>query len=50
MARDPVELPVDGRSSRQNEPSPIEADWQRWNDYGIGLFSKARPREARKAN
>ena len=28
--------PEDRRSA--NEPSPIKATWQRWNDYGIGLL------------
>ena len=32
--------PAAGRrgTAAKNEPSPIEATWQRWNDYGIGLF------------
>ena len=38
MARDRVSLPIDGGPPVANDPSPIEATWQRWNDYGIGLF------------
>jgi tetratricopeptide (TPR) repeat protein len=40
MARDTVNLAVEGGPKASNEPSPIpEKDaWQRWNDYGIGLF------------
>ena len=38
MARDQVSLPIDGGRPAANDPSPIEATWQRWNDYGIGLL------------
>jgi tetratricopeptide (TPR) repeat protein len=38
MARDSVQLAVDGGPSVVNEPSPIKPAWQRWNDYGIGLL------------
>ncbi|QDV33842.1 tetratricopeptide repeat protein [Tautonia plasticadhaerens] len=38
MARDAVELPVSGGPTPENPPSPIEQEWQRWNDYGIGLL------------
>ncbi|WP_422930925.1 multiheme c-type cytochrome [Singulisphaera sp. PoT] len=38
MASDSVQLPVEGGSPVQNTPSPIKDAWQRWNDYGIGLF------------
>jgi tetratricopeptide (TPR) repeat protein len=38
MASDRVFLPVEGGSPIENEPSPIKEVWQRWNDYGIGLF------------
>ena len=38
MARDQVSLPIDGGPAVANDPSPIEATWQRFNDYGIGLF------------
>ena len=36
--RDAVKLPVAGGPPAKNEPSPIKAAWQRWNDYGIGLL------------
>jgi len=40
LAEDEVSLQVAGRS--ESEPQPKEVlkaeDWQRWNDYGIGLF------------
>ncbi|MDB5352970.1 MAG: Tetratricopeptide repeat protein [Planctomycetota bacterium] len=38
MASDSVNLPIEGGAPARNKPSPIEAVWQRWNDYGIGLF------------
>jgi len=38
MARDLVSLPVGGGPPGENEPSSIQATWQRWNDYGIGLY------------
>lgn len=38
MARDSIKLPIAGGPAPENGPSPIEAEWQRWNDYGIGLF------------
>ena len=38
MARDQVSLPVAGGPAAANDPSPIAATWQRWNDYGIGLL------------
>jgi tetratricopeptide (TPR) repeat protein len=38
MARDLVKLPVEGGPKVANDPSPIQEDWQRWNDYGIGLL------------
>ena len=38
MAIDKLELPVAGGSTDRNEPSPIKDEWQRWNDYGIGLL------------
>ena len=40
MAADRVSLAVEGGPKPKNAPSPIpEKDaWQRWNDYGIGLF------------
>jgi tetratricopeptide (TPR) repeat protein len=38
MARDAVQLPVEGGPEAANDPSPIQETWQRWNDYGIGLL------------
>lgn len=38
MAKDAINLPVDGGENVTNPPSPIKDEWQRWNDYGIGLF------------
>ncbi len=38
MARDSVRLAVEGAEAVKDEPSPIQAEWQRWNDYGIGLL------------
>jgi tetratricopeptide (TPR) repeat protein len=39
MASDKITFPVEGanNASVTNEPSKIDL-WQRWNDYGIGLF------------
>jgi tetratricopeptide (TPR) repeat protein len=40
LAYDRVTFPVAGSVERvANPPSPI-AEWQRWNDYGIGLLRK----------
>ncbi len=38
MASDSIRLPVKGEAAVDNPPSPIKDEWQRWNDYGIGLF------------
>ena len=38
MAEDKIQLPVQGGPAATNPPSPIADAWQRWNDYGIGLF------------
>ncbi len=38
MARDEAHLPIEGGPPAANSPSPVEPDWQRWNDYGIGLL------------
>lgn len=51
LAEDAVELPVRGRGETvTNVPSDVPA-WQRWNDYGIGLFleGKAELRQAAEA-
>jgi tetratricopeptide (TPR) repeat protein len=39
LAVDRVTFPVAGGGDVANEPSPI-VEWQRWNDYGIGLLRK----------
>jgi tetratricopeptide (TPR) repeat protein len=38
MASDLVRLPVEGGLAVPVEQSTIEEEWQRWNDYGIGLL------------
>ncbi|MFL5245933.1 MAG: multiheme c-type cytochrome [Gemmataceae bacterium] len=38
MCSDSVTLRVDGFDKVDEQKSPIEPAWQRWNDYGIGLF------------
>ncbi len=41
LARDSVTFPV-GRSDVSTSPvrQPVKPEWQRWNDYGIGLLLK----------
>jgi tetratricopeptide (TPR) repeat protein len=48
MARDEVKLPIAGGPKVENPPSPIEAVWQRWNDYGIGLLLEGGEKGAQK--
>ncbi len=38
MATDRVVLPIAGGAAVENQTSPIQDGWQRWNDYGIGLL------------
>ena len=40
IAEDEVTLPVVAHSAREAEPKTVvkKEEWQRWNDYGIGLF------------
>ncbi len=46
MASDTVTLPVEGvEATVENPPSPIKETWQRWNDYGIGLFLEGKKGE-----
>jgi tetratricopeptide (TPR) repeat protein len=41
LATDRVTFPVEGSTQTvTNAPSKIPLVWQRWNDYGIGLFNK----------
>jgi tetratricopeptide (TPR) repeat protein len=46
LATDTVTFPVSGAAGPpvDNPPSPIADEWQRWNDYGIGLLRKAGPK------
>jgi hypothetical protein len=48
MAGDSVVLPVQGGPAATNEPSPIKDEWQRWNDYGIGLLLEGGTKGANK--
>jgi tetratricopeptide (TPR) repeat protein len=42
LCEDRVTLPVEGSAAEVlAQTSPIEPAWQRWNDYGIGLFLAA---------
>jgi tetratricopeptide (TPR) repeat protein len=41
LAEDRLTFPVAGGAEVHNKPSPIKDEWQRWNDYGIGLLRKA---------
>ena len=50
IASDQITLPVQGPGSTaapENKPSAIP-EWQRWNDYGIGLFLESTDRGAEK--
>jgi hypothetical protein len=45
LAEDRITFPVAGsKVVVSNKPSPIKDEWQRWNDYGIGLLRKAGPK------
>jgi len=49
IARDQLSLPVAPVGAAViGEPSPVDA-WERWNDYGIGLFRKRGTGELRQA-
>ncbi len=48
MASDQVALTVAGQSLATNPPSPIKEEWQRWNDYGIGLFLEGQAKGGQK--
>ena len=48
LAEDRVTFPVGEGLAVENPPSKIE-EWQRWNDYGIGLLRKAGSGELRQA-
>lgn len=53
LAQDRVIFPVQGKSTDVENPPVDFPEWQRWNDYGIGLFlkgqGKAEPRQAEEA-
>ncbi|HEV8237937.1 MAG TPA: multiheme c-type cytochrome, partial [Thermoanaerobaculia bacterium] len=44
LAQDSVTFPLAGGAPVDNPPSKIKDEWQRWNDYGIGLLRKAGPK------
>lgn len=43
LAKDSLALAVAGGMPVENPPSPIADEWQRWNDYGIGLLLEGSP-------
>jgi tetratricopeptide (TPR) repeat protein len=50
LATDKVSLPV-GSTPERRLPAvaPATSDWERWNDYGIGLLRKPEKRQLRQA-
>jgi len=48
LARDRVVFPV-GSSAAPVGAAPVVAEWERWNDYGIGLLRKGGRGELRQA-
>ena len=48
LARDRITLPV-GTLAPAGAAAPDIVDWQRWNDYGIGLLRKGKQGELRQA-
>ena len=50
LAADKITFPVEGVEGQvENPPSPIKETWQRWNDYGIGLFLEGKKGEFKQA-
>lgn len=50
MASDTLTFAVEGVAAEvTNPPSPIKETWQRYNDYGIGLFLEGKKGELRQA-
>ncbi len=50
MATDKITLPVEGFDAKvTNPPSPIMDEWQRWNDYGIGLLLEGKKGQLRQS-
>jgi tetratricopeptide (TPR) repeat protein len=41
MCADSITLPIEGGRDVPEQTSPIDPPWQRWNDYGIGMFLAA---------
>ena len=48
MASDELSLPTEPGMKVDNPPSPIKDAWQRWNDYGIGLFLEGAEKGSQK--
>ncbi|HTD88953.1 MAG TPA: hypothetical protein VK850_20445, partial [Candidatus Binatia bacterium] len=50
MATDKLTFAVEGFDAKvTNPPSPIKDEWQRWNDYGIGLLLEGKKGELRQS-
>lgn len=47
MAVDRVTFPVEGVAEQPQNPEPKTPAWERWNDYGIGMFAKQNPIHAK---
>jgi tetratricopeptide (TPR) repeat protein len=48
LASDRLSLPLVGGETKAAEPVPIP-EWERWNDYGIGLLREGKKGESRQA-
>lgn len=47
MAVDTVTFPVEGVAAKPANPELKTPVWERWNDYGIGMFAKPNPQHAK---
>lgn len=47
MAVDSVTFPVEGVAQQPTNPEVKTPVWERWNDYGIGMFAKPNPVHAK---
>ncbi len=47
MAVDSVTFPVEGVDQKPTNPELKTPVWERWNDYGIGMFAKPNPAHAK---
>lgn len=47
MAIDSVTFPVEGVRASPKNPELKTPAWERWNDYGIGMFAKLNPAHAK---